>query len=615
MKRKHLYLAVLLLSLSINAISQPVRKITVQQTLSPLLNTIRPNDIAFNNIDGQLVGYSFLTSTNQRAIGLLSLSAAGAVQFQKTYIYAPNPALTFEIIRICPNNWLRPNSYIYVLAGLQTTVNSTKFMPVILVIDNNTGNIVTTYYLNVSIPELIFAPADFDFIAGNQFIPPRIRILCLAGISNPVPPPGTTRGPLYLIDFNPNAGTYTNTKISNLANPQAHYDYGTVNFVKGYHFYEPTMLEDLSFYGVESNIFTTNVSRGVVFSRDFSSNIVCNAYVLNGRSTRQMQVNCPEQLIPTLALSNDQDQLFMEGYDNYFNVQWTQTYLKNFAFRYLLIGHPHGAKEIFGHDYFLAQYKIPGEPQSGYSFLRYDYMTGNLQQTYSYDLNVTDFGTGSINEEHYAASFINDYTKMYYYTGASYETLDPFQCFYLIENDIRNDQTVCVQTQTFNRENVHYTKQPITFTFTNATPGNSSSIALTEINIPYQIETICSDNDSRIPSTTQSQKKPVAESSAGSLQSIITNAMMRKEEAAIVKATSRINIAQNGINLVVSSPGKKIRQYNIYNTAGQLIRQFNGLAQEILYVSLGEQAPAAGIFVLQAIFDDGTTETKRFAIQ
>jgi hypothetical protein len=612
MKPKHLCSVLLLLSLSMNVIGQPVRKVTVLQTLSPLLNTIRPNDIAFNNIDGQLVGYSFLTNANQRAIGLLSLSAAGATQFQKTYIYSPNPALTFEIIKIYPNYWPPANRNIYVLAGLRTTMNSTKFMPVILVLDYNTGNIVATHYLNISVPEPVFGPADFDvFISANPPTQSRIRILCIAGSNTWTPP--NVRGPLYLIDFNPGTGAYTNTKISNLANPSMYYDLSTLNFVKGYHFYEPTMLEDLSFYGVEINDFTTNIGRGIVYSRDFSSNVTCNAYTLNGRTTRHMHVNCPEQLIPTLALANDQDQLFMEGYNNYFTVQWTRTYQKNFPFRFQLIGHPHYAKtiETTTPDYFLAQYRIPGEPQSGYSFLRYDYTTGNLQQTYSYDLNVTDFGTGGSNDSHQAVCFINDYTRMYYFAGASYETLDPFQYFYLIENDATVDQTVCVQTQTFNNEHIPYTKERVDLTFTNATPGNATPITFTEVNMPVQIETICMDNDSRTASPASPQKN-AAKPNAGTLQSIITNAMMPKAEATIVKTPSRITIAQNGSNLVVTAAGKKIKQYNIYNAAGQLITRFSGNAQESMYVSLHEKPAATGMLVLQAIFDDGSSETKKF---
>ena len=589
--------------------SQSAKKVFIQSPTNPnsFSPGIYPKDVSWNGYDGKVIGYSFITPNNKETVSVLSLADNNTTQFSKIFVNNTNPNGNFEVIRVIPD-FDFTSSKLFVLAALQTGTTD-RYLPVVLELDKTTGNIVHQYYFNnIPIIENFFIPTDIQIDH-----PGIIRLLC-AGLGNPNP--SGIRSSFYYIEFDPSTNSYSTTKINNSINSSATYDYRFVSFIKGYHYYSPNIYGNLSFYALEVNDLTTNINRGIVFNEDYSNLPICKAFTLSGRTTKAIQVNNSFNDLQTIAIQNNANEFYTEGNTFLNTISWQKEFTNNSPAFFNLWGLSHGSKgRIDGTstDFFTAIYEQTGNPLSGYSFFRYDFYDGSLKQTYNYDLNVEFFNYLNTNRS-FSRSFINDLTNKYYFVGNAYpNTSLTYQYLYLIENNINDDQTSCVNTPRFDETQLTVTKDDVKFDFTLVSTNTpTSTISISEISAPNPIiQPICSDFGTREGRMNISENKSSDHSLSTIYDQFITN--LNEQSIKTFDKQSAITFSKEQTFIRVSST-KFVAGYAVYNEIGQLVNRNNVNLKKDFQINLDNLRNNGLVFFIEILFNDGTKEIKKIII-
>lgn len=601
-----LFITLVLLAYSFSVVSQSVKKIAIQDPLHPVFYSITPDDITYGgtdimNGDKKLIGYRYRRANSNVVMGVLGLGASNNIIFSKTYINNTAPSNIFEIAKL-ESNYLSQNNTSYILAGVQTS--GTYVYPLVLQINANTGTIINQYLLNgFAVPDELLVPCDILVTYNNPSI---VKILCIGRSYGAVPP--NPKASIYIIDLNITNNIYNVTRFIDNANLDVFYDF-PFNFIKSHH-YGSRMYGELSFYGLESTSSGNN-QRGIVFNKKFNNSPICKAFMLDGASTLNIQVNITEdQQQQSIAVQNNNLDIFIESNVFLSTINYQTYYRKNFSAPFYLTGTSHGSKTQYHNggwprpiDFFLGKYQQPGMGGSGYSFLRYNYLNGTAYQTYNYDLNI-DFPGGTP-----PSAFFNDFSRTYHYIGRSFAlNTNPNQYFYLIDNDLEQDQSNCVNIQTFTNPSLSISRQDVNFS-TSVIASNivPSSLDISEITVaPPTIQAFCSDFGTR------SEEIGNPPPNDNILSQILNSSNTEDGGFTVKEDHSKIDELKATIqdnNLIIEPKIKKIIQLNIYTITGQLIKSVKPNSN-IVNMPL-HKSHSSVIYMIEGIFFDGSRAIKK----
>jgi len=563
-----------------SAYSQDVKKITLATGTE-----VKPMDVI--SVDewsnNRAVGYIVLNGNNYSHFGMFLIDNSNTITNSKIY------SITNHIIyleKICWSTF--HGTEIYALAAYQESSN--KLIPMVIEIDKATGTVNWAKKLNIpNIDEYsAFYPYDICFSGGG------LKILCTGK-----PNSGSIYAKLQVIDFD--LSTY-NFQITELYDPNnLNVEFQQLSFIKtvltGHFLYGfEGMRGDIAISGIEY-VPATSVRKGFIYQyvTPYSSPpyTMYQTYQLNGKLTSGFQVNATNDGEPytpsgggiyACIENSDHELSIFTPYDYYNSTVTRQKDYTNTDGRFQVTGYGHPTDLFYNisNDFFVGYYGIT-DP-NGYGYLRYDLVSGSINQNYYYDTKLDSWD--------FQRNTFSDYTDLTSMVCKAPIASAGTPYLYVISRNISaSPDGNCTQT-------IPLTEDTHTLNVTNETMLASSNGPYTAADISVNV----SDVITKKFNICVEYGRPA---NSGEWEN-------EREEENVIKNPVNLNtqIRLKPTGLTVYSPLKRVKQTSLYSIDGKLIRMDNPSSIHRIEINFSSTL-STGIYVVKVVFEDNSSENKK----
>jgi hypothetical protein len=523
--------------------------------------------IGSNTSPLKAIGYNIPSSTLMN-FGVLVMDKLHNINFNMTY---SSPYSNLFVIKITTPNATVTD--IYVLVGVQSATNSNVWNPLILKINNTTGNVVWAKTLTIPNPTIYSScmPKDIVFQSANH-----IQILCEANYQ--APNPGSPVSDLILCDFNIAAFTFNIQELYNSALLNSYFR--NTNFVKTYHWGIYTH-NAISFYGIMSNGGT---DKGFVYMKDVSNVEYYRSYYLNNANTSKIQASAADddQYIH-LCMQNLNNEILLEKsfYTINGSLSWRKYYIEIGGQFRLSNGAGHGMKNsiINLNDFLIGYHGQIGDPSylNGYEFIRFNTNTGSITQSYWYDLNMNDYSN--------MHSLDDDYIDESSFIATGNISVVPF--IYLMEKTLSANPSSCTNTSSLQEESMNFEEvNEAMTTIIDPTIYGVLSETITTHSVTTTLTTACADQRSFY-------NNGIAENS--------------------IFPSPEFIIHNNSNQIAIKSTKKSIEEINIFSMDGKCVlsKKCGGSKREEFILS----NISSGLYLVRVGFDDKSIISQEILIK